>query len=165
MEVKNKNGLYGQPPNLLQGKDYFFLRANKAYWQIRYTDLLYCESLSGGYCRVVTRQETYLYNNTLKVLQGFLPANRFCRIHAGFIVGIDHIAWFKERKLSLHEPPKDGSYKKGYAYRIDFVVGIRYVRSMRAHMLAASSRRGGYAFRTGKMTTEMILEEMESIED
>lgn len=161
MEVKNENRVFGQPPNEWQGKEYFFLRANKAYRQIRFADILYCESLPGGYSRVVTKKETYLYNECLKVLQNFLPSSRFCRIHQAFIIGIDHIAWFHEKKLALHEPPKDGSYKKGFAHRTDFTIGIRYVRSMRAHMLAASSRRGGYAIRTGKLETEMLLEEME----
>ncbi|MEO8172415.1 MAG: LytTR family DNA-binding domain-containing protein [Sediminibacterium sp.] len=161
MGVKNENGLYGQPPNLLEGKEYFFLRANKAYRQIRYADTLYCESLSGGYSRVVTKQETYLYNNSLKVLKEYLPANKFCRIHAGFIIGIDHISWFHEKTLCLKEPPKDGSYKKGFAHRTKFSIGVRYVWSMRTHLLAASSRRGGYAVRVGKLEEETRFEEAE----
>ncbi len=159
MVLKNENGLYGQPPNQWQGKEYFFLRSDKAYRQIRYADILYCESLPSGYCRVVTRQETYLHNNTLKALQHFLPCNRFCRIHSGFIVGIDHIAWFHEKSLSLHAP--DSSYKKGFAQRTGFTIGIRYVRSMRAHLMAAPSMKGGYAIRTAKLQQEMVLEEME----
>lgn len=161
MRVKNEKGMYGQPPNALEGKDYFFLRTNRMYRQVRYTDLLYCESLPGGYSRVVTKQETYLYNNTLKVLQEFLPAERFCRIHAGFIVGIDHIAWFHDKKLCLHEPPPDGSYKKGFAFRTEFTIGLRYMRSMRTNLLTAPSRRGGYSGSSGKLQREIVIDEME----
>ena len=144
---------------------FFFLRANGAYQRINYADLLYCESLSGGYTRVVTKSETYVHNNTLMIVQRHLPDKSFCRIHAGFIVGLAYIKSFDRLRLTLLDPPADGSYKAGFAYRTEFTIGTRYAYSLDEKLVMASSRRGGYRHKLKKLELETVMEEMEMERD
>lgn len=145
-------------------KDFFFVRANGTYNNIRYEDILYIESQSDGYTRMVTKQETYIVNNTLLVIQRYLPKTDFCRIHAGFIVGIRHIKCFDRQKLLLKDPPADGSYKQGFAYRTEFAIGVRHVIKMREQMILVMSTRGGTGHKFKVLKQETKLEEMELAE-
>lgn len=150
---------------LVNNTEFIFIRTGGLYVQVRFDDLLYCESLSGGYCRVVTKQHTYVINNTLQALQQYLPEELFCRIHAGFIVAIRQISSFNRKDLKLHEPPADGSYKEGYACRTQFTIGSRYEKLLRQVLPLVGSRRGGYGYRLKKLETETVLEEKEWLEE
>lgn len=166
MEVKQEKQKMklklSQPRGLLDW-EFVFIRTNKAYVQVRFSDILYLESLPSGFCRVVTRMETYIVNQTLRYIEIFLPVTRFCRIHSGFIVGIEHIDMFDRSRLLLKKPPEDGSYKMGYAYRTDFAIGTRYVKLMceQLNMILIKSKRGGYVHLTQKAKEEAAYDEME----
>jgi DNA-binding LytR/AlgR family response regulator len=72
---------------------YFFIRIDKKYIRINYTDLLYVESV-GNYVKIFTETGTYLTPLTIKELEKTLPIDCFCRINRGTIVAISRIISF-----------------------------------------------------------------------
>lgn len=79
---------------------YFFIRIDKKYVRIDYSDLIYIESV-GNYARLVTEKEAYLTIMTIKELDSILPPESFCRINRGNIISINHVVSFNREGVTL----------------------------------------------------------------
>lgn len=79
---------------------YFFIRIDKRYMRINYSDLLYVESV-GNYVKLFTETGVFLTTLTIKELERVLPVDAFCRINRGTIVAIDRIISFDRVSVAL----------------------------------------------------------------
>ena len=59
-------------------------------------DIIYCQSES-NYTHIHTTQKSYLVSKTLKYIQELLPEDSFARIHASFLVNINHIKEYSRK--------------------------------------------------------------------
>jgi len=80
--------------------DGFFLRKNNSYFRVKYSDIVWLESVD-NYVQVITPSERYIVHLTLKMVQARIPSGRFLRTHRSFIVNIDHVRSFDEQYICL----------------------------------------------------------------
>ncbi|WP_319500920.1 LytTR family DNA-binding domain-containing protein [uncultured Draconibacterium sp.] len=75
---------------VLETRDFIFLKADKKHHKINLTDILYFESL-GDYVIAYTNDQKIVTKERIGHLSDLLPAKRFIQIHRGYIVSIDKI--------------------------------------------------------------------------
>jgi DNA-binding LytR/AlgR family response regulator len=92
-----------------------FIKADKKVYKINLDDILYLEALD-DYVKLVTAQQSYLVNDTLKSLQEELPATLFMRVHKSYIISKNNIVFFEGNYVRIGE--KD--IPIGASYRDDF---------------------------------------------
>ena len=90
-----------------------FIKADKKVYKINLTDIQYLEALD-DYVKVVTSQNSYLVNDTLRNLQEKLPATHFVRVHKSFIIATGSIIFFEGNfvKIGNREIPIGASYRE-----------------------------------------------------
>ncbi|TMI65450.1 MAG: response regulator transcription factor [Bacteroidetes bacterium] len=79
-----------------------FLKADKKLHKINLDSILYIEAV-GDYMKVMTESETLLVNETMKKMLENLPANKFIRVHKGFIVAINRIKYIEGNFIRIAE--------------------------------------------------------------
>ncbi|NBC56720.1 MAG: response regulator [Bacteroidetes bacterium] len=57
------------------------------------SDIIYCKS-DGNYCKIFTKDDTFLISKTLKFVEDLLPESQFYRIHQSYIVNLETIDAF-----------------------------------------------------------------------
>lgn len=146
--------------------DYLFIRCDKQYNQVAFADILYCMA-QNRFCLVVTKYQTFIAQNSLSEIEAHLPTHLFVKIHIGYTVAISRIKWFTRTTLQLHAPGED--FKKGYADRINFKIGLTYQSKMRDPLLVVVGRTGGDAYRFAKdlqrTKMDVIEEEMSATDE
>lgn len=70
--------------------DYIFVKADKKFVKVKYSDILYIEGLK-DYVIIRTTTGRVITLQTMKSLEDKLPQNQFMRIHRSFIVHVDRI--------------------------------------------------------------------------
>jgi len=147
-----------------ESQDFFYVRINGCYEQVRFKDIIYVRS-HRGYLQIVTPQRTFLVMNMMKVLIEILPEHLFCRIHRSYIVRIERVKAFDLTWVRLHDPPSDGSYKKGLALQTKFPVGEAHRVKLYASVKLLLNRTGAtrlWGVGRQKEEAQVLLEEMES---
>lgn len=89
-----------------------FIKADKKVYKINLDDILYLEALD-DYVKLVTMQQSYLVNDTLKSLQEELPATLFMRVHKSYIISKNNIVFFEGNYVRIGERdiPIGASYR------------------------------------------------------
>lgn len=90
-----------------------FIKSGKKVYKINLDDILYLEALD-DYVKVVTAQNNYLVNDTMKSLLEELPATHFIRVHKSFIIATGKIVFFEGNyvKIGTREIPIGASYRE-----------------------------------------------------
>lgn len=127
--------------------EFLFIRCDKQYHQVVFADILYCMA-KNRFCLVVTKYQTYIACNSLSEVEANLPSHQFVKIHMCYTVSIARIHSFTRTTLRLHDPGAD--FKKGYADRVDFKIGLTYQSTMRDPLLIVVGRSGGDPYRFAK---------------
>jgi DNA-binding LytR/AlgR family response regulator len=70
--------------------EYFFIRCEDRLEKIQYDELLYIEAME-NYVIFYTLKDKLVSYLTLKSVEGYLPADKFLRVHKSFIVAIPKI--------------------------------------------------------------------------
>lgn len=84
--------------------DHFVIKSDNNYVKIRYTDILFIESL-GNYSKLFVGPEKYhLALISLKKLEDHLPEN-FIRVHRSYLVPLDKITEIRQGELMVQTIP------------------------------------------------------------
>lgn len=96
-----------------------FIKADKKVYKINLDDILYLEALD-DYVKLVTAQQSYLINDTLKSLQEELPAAQFMRVHKSYIISKNNIVFFEGNYVRIGEKdiPIGASYREEFNNRL-----------------------------------------------
>jgi DNA-binding LytR/AlgR family response regulator len=80
--------------------DYFFVKCDRVFEKINYTEVLYIEAMQ-NYCIVHTAARKLITYITLSALEAKLPESKFIRIHKSYIVSIEKITALDGNDVSL----------------------------------------------------------------
>lgn len=102
------------------GKEFFFVKADKKLIKCNYDDILYIEGLKDY---VIIRQENsrIITLQTMKSLEAKLPSNKFKRIHRSYIVNIDRIRAIVGNMVEVQEKGQAKHIPIGKNYRDDLL--------------------------------------------
>jgi len=110
LERQEKNRMYAKT-------DEIFIRHNSSLVKIKYTDILWLESME-NYVIINTFDEKYTIHFTLQAIEGKLPPKQFMRVQRSFIVNIrsihsivDNTILIKTSDKAKNEIPIGKSYK------------------------------------------------------
>lgn len=96
-------------------ENYLFIKAERRFYKIFYTDILFIEGLK-DYVIVHTSQQKLITALNLKTIAKKLPSNCFIRISKSYIVNINAINSFDTHNVYIqeHEIPLGEVYKKNF---------------------------------------------------
>jgi DNA-binding LytR/AlgR family response regulator len=120
-------------------QEFFYVRKNARYEQVRFSELLFVKAMR-GYMQVVTESQVYFVLNTIEEVQKHLPKELFCRTHRSYIVAIHRIAAFDQFKLTLCSPPDGKDYRPGLSSLTELPVGKAYRRNLRNSIMIIPNR-------------------------
>ena len=102
------------------GKEYFFVKADKKLIKCNYNDILYIEGLKDY---VIIRQDTtrIITLQTMKSLEAKLPSEMFMRIHRSYIVNINKIKAIVGNMVEITEKGQAKHLPIGKNYRDDLL--------------------------------------------
>ncbi len=100
-------------------RDYIFIRVDKKYVRVFFSELVYFEGLR-NYIRIVTHSRQYLVLMTMGKMESFLPAAQFCRIHKSYIISLRQITAFDSDYAYLNDRcfPIGKTYKKLFQIKL-----------------------------------------------
>ncbi len=81
--------------------EYLFIRINKIFEKILYTDIQYIEALA-DYVQIQTAAKKFTIHSTMKSLEESLPSKDFMRVHNSFIVRLDKISRIEDNSLIVN---------------------------------------------------------------
>ncbi len=96
--------------------DYIFVKADKKYVKVPYSDMLYIEGLK-DYVIIKRSKGRLVTLQTMKSLEEKLPSNQFMRIHRSYIVGVDKIKAIVGNMVEILEEGKTKHLPIGKNYR------------------------------------------------
>ncbi|MEL7021909.1 MAG: response regulator transcription factor, partial [Bacteroidota bacterium] len=67
-----------------------FIKKNNIYYKVLFTDIIYVE-VEGRYSKVITADNTYHIQSSLKDMEALLPMTDFVRVHRNYIIQRDKI--------------------------------------------------------------------------
>lgn len=79
---------------------FIFLKADKKVYKIDFENILYIEA-TGDYVKVITSDNQYVVNNTLKSLLEELPDTDFIRVHKSYIISRDKIKFVEGNYIKI----------------------------------------------------------------
>jgi DNA-binding LytR/AlgR family response regulator len=79
--------------NIIPMQDYMFVKLDKKFSKIFYSDIIYAEAVK-KYVRIITTRRAYLILASMSSVEKILPQNQFCRIHRSYIISLNHITDF-----------------------------------------------------------------------
>lgn len=141
-------------------QDFFYVRKNGRYEQVRYADLIFVKAMR-GYMKLVTEGHVYFVLNTIEEVEKFLPRRLFCRTHRSYIVAIDRIRSFDQTRLYLHAPASDKAESCSLCKTHELPVGKSFRRNIRESVQIIPNRAGqkSKAIREAEFVLEYGLEE------
>jgi DNA-binding LytR/AlgR family response regulator len=98
------------------GKDFFFVKADKKLIKCNYNDILYIEGLK-DYVIIRQDQSRIITLQTMKSLEAKLPSDTFMRIHRSYIVNLDRIEAIVGNMVELIEKGQAKHLPIGKNYR------------------------------------------------
>ena len=104
----------------LPGSESFFVRAERRMVKIRFSDILYIESLA-DYIKIHLIDNTVTTRETISGIEAKLPQQKFIRVHRSFIVSLSAINSFTSEYLEVgkKEIPISRSYKRYVLERLE----------------------------------------------
>jgi DNA-binding LytR/AlgR family response regulator len=98
------------------GKEFFFVKADKKLVKIKYDEILYIEGLK-DYVIIRLEQGRVVTLQTMKSLEEKLPEDKFKRIHRSYIVSIDKIKAVDGTSVDVFEKGQIKQLPIGKNYR------------------------------------------------
>jgi DNA-binding LytR/AlgR family response regulator len=87
--------------SIVDGEGFVYLRAERKMIKVKYSDVIYVESMK-DYIKIVRQNEKpLLVKQSISALEEVLPANLFLRIHRSYIVALDKIAAFTNHEVEI----------------------------------------------------------------
>jgi hypothetical protein len=83
-------------------KDYFFIKHNGKIQKVKFEDIFFIESLK-NYCKIYTKETSFLTLTTMKSLEEFLPGDAFIRIHKSYIISVNKIDQLTKTEVCMHQ--------------------------------------------------------------
>jgi DNA-binding LytR/AlgR family response regulator len=95
-----------------EAKDFIMIRSEHKIHRIRYSDILYIQSMR-EYAAFYTTHGRILSLTSLKSLEESLPARQFLRIHKSYIIGINHVDTLEGNMVHIGQAalPVGASYR------------------------------------------------------
>ena len=147
-------------PTMKTMQQFFYIRRDKKYEQVRFADIIYVKG-KNGYIQIVTEQQTYLVMNTLTVIKKFLPDQLFCRIHHSYIVALMRVKAFDRTYVQLCEATEEKPFKLGLARISQLPVGFRYRGDLRKSVAIMRNKSGSHTSTVKRAKWDLELEEVE----
>jgi DNA-binding LytR/AlgR family response regulator len=99
--------------------DFIFLKADKKVYKIDLDDIIYAEA-TGDYVKVITKDEQYVVNITLKKLLELLPPVGFLRVHKSYLISADKIKFFEGNYIKVGQTniPIGAAYREAIFTRL-----------------------------------------------
>jgi len=82
--------------------DSFFVRSDRKMTRIRFTDVIFIESL-GDYVKIHMANKRVTTRETLSAIEEKLPNQEFLKVHRSFIVAVKHIDSFTNEYIEVGE--------------------------------------------------------------
>jgi hypothetical protein len=80
--------------------DFLFVKVDKDFTRISYSDIIYIEGLK-NYVKIVTTKSSYIILVTMKQAVQCLPQDKFCRIHRPYITSLNYILQSKSKCVNI----------------------------------------------------------------
>ncbi len=97
-------------------KDFIFVKADKKLVKVKYDDIIYIEGLK-DYVIIRMDEQRVITLQTMKSLEGKLPASRFKRIHRSYIIALDRINAVVGNMVEVLEKGQEKHLPIGKNYR------------------------------------------------
>jgi len=99
--------------DLMDGKDYIYVKSNKKSYKMLFNDVLYIESIK-DYIRIHMHDQKLMVKTTLTDFETKLPSSQFLKLHRSYIVNVNHITAHtaKDVEIGTIEIPIGISYKQ-----------------------------------------------------
>lgn len=91
-----------KPTGAPKQSDHLFIKVNKIFEKIQYSDILFIEALA-DYVQIQTVTKKYTIHSTMKSMEESLPASDFFRVHNSFIVRLDKISRIEDNMLMIEQ--------------------------------------------------------------
>lgn len=100
-------------------QDFVFIKSNREYYKVRYSEIQYVEAVN-KYIKVVTAKKSSLLLLTMQEAEKFLPAALFCRIHRSYIISLLHLNRFTQETAFVAETelPIGKHFKNGLQLKV-----------------------------------------------
>lgn len=94
-------------------RDHIFLKQDGKFVKVKFTDILYIEALK-DFSKVHLQEKVMLVSSHLKLLEAWLPADKFIRIHRSYLVAVQAISALQGNILEIGKIalPVGGIYKE-----------------------------------------------------
>ena len=112
-ESKTSNDTHGN-----QNEDYIFVKSDKKFIRIHYTEIMYIEGLK-DYVIIRTPKGRIVALQTMKSLETKLPSDSFIRVHRSYIVNINCIDAIVGNTIEMKEDGKLKMIPVGKNYKGD----------------------------------------------
>lgn len=96
-------------------KAFFFKKKNVLY-KILPTDIIWVES-NDNYINVITKEHTFIVNNTLKSFEQILSKSNFLRAHRRYIINLEHLVCIEDNHLCVEINGKTASIPLSRNYK------------------------------------------------
>ncbi|MCB0735781.1 MAG: response regulator transcription factor [Flavobacteriales bacterium] len=80
--------------------EHIFVKANQKLIKISYDEIKYVEAFA-DYVKIFIPEKRIVTLQTMKNMERKLPADKFCRIHRSFIVGLKHIETYNTSEVEV----------------------------------------------------------------
>ncbi len=108
---------------LLEKKQYFFVKVGKKMVKIHFNDILYIESLK-DYVSIKTITKDYITHYNLSAITKLIPEYEFMRIHRSFTIAVNKVKAIEGNCIHIHDK------------RIP--IGRNYVKEVKGKILSGS---------------------------
>ena len=99
--------------------DYFFVKAERRYFKVNFSDILFIEGLK-DYVIIQLSDQRIITRMSLKAIFDLLPKSTFLRVNKSYIVNTGHIESFDNNDIFI----KSYEIAIGNSYRDDFFEGF-----------------------------------------
>lgn len=99
----------------IEAAEYFFVKAERRYFKVNFTDILFIEGLK-DYVILQLDDQHIITRMTLKAVFDLLPENAFIRVNKSYIVNTRHIDSFDNNDIFIksHEIAIGNSYRDAF---------------------------------------------------
>ncbi|MBI1305775.1 MAG: response regulator [Bacteroidetes bacterium] len=80
--------------------EHIFVKANQKLIKVSYDDIKYVEAFA-DYVKIFIPEKRIVTLQTMKNMEKKLPAEKFCRIHRSFIVGLKHVQSYNSSEVEI----------------------------------------------------------------
>lgn len=94
----------------------FFFKKKNTYYKVLRQDILWLEA-HDNYTKVITLDNSFLTNNTLKSFEDKLPSSIFKRVHRSYIINKTFLSKIEENKLVIEYKDKSSSIPFSKMYK------------------------------------------------